>query len=368
MKTTMSRLFLIMGTAGVLGPALPASPGAAASTPQTAGLTTEVVAKLTGADSSNKTDQWDVCGTDLGHMFLYGDQLRNTFGDTFGCLAENHRDNTMAWSTDTNPADGDGLKFVSYVTDRLARAKKLFDDPTVSNVIPTYGIAEGKRMFLHYMAVRRWGDPGYWDVAYSGLAYSDDEGRTWKKDRNVKWGDDSNFAQVAFLRSGDGFVYLFGIPEGRFGGKLSASDPVEGTGVQLARVPAGSLLNRSAYRYWDGANWVEGERNAKTIVSWPVGELSVRWNEYYKKWFITYLNDDNEEGEPERIVLRYAEDFRGPWSDELVLTTSVQYPDPYAPYQVPTQPDGPHLYYNMSRFWPEYNVFLMRTYLPASLP
>ncbi|MDP8932520.1 MAG: DUF4185 domain-containing protein, partial [Actinomycetota bacterium] len=174
---------------------------------------------------------------------------------------------------------------------------------------------------------------------------------------NVKWGDQSNFAQVAFVRPGDGYIYLCGITEGRFGG------------VKLARVPEGSLLEPSAYRYWNGSSssWLEGEQNATEIVPAPVGELSVRWNDHYGKWLMTYLNDD-EFNELERIVLRSAETLTGPWSDELVLTTSAEYPDPYAPYQVPDQPVGRNLYYTMSRFWPEYNVFLMRTTLPDKLP
>ncbi len=375
MNSSVRRLFLTLGIAVVLGLALPAAPGARASTGETGGLPTEVVAKLTGPNSLNRTDlKWNVYGTDLGHMFLHGDELRFTFGDTFGSAMTDHRDNTMAWSSDKTLANG--LKFDNYVIDRPRHAKKLFDDETVSSVIPTYGISVGGRMFLHYMAVRRWGDPGYWDVAYSGLAYSDDRGQTWTMDPDVKWGDDSNFAQVAMLDGSSGplppgdvpYVYLFGIPEGRFGGALHADDAAELTGVQLARVPEGSLLEPGAYRYWDGSRWVEGEQNAKTVVPWPVGELSVRWSGYYKKWLMTYLNDNNLPGEPERIVLRSADDFKGPWSGELLLTTSAEYPNPYAPYQVPNQPDSPHLYYNMSRFWPEYNVFLMRTTLPDPLP
>ncbi|MDP8928917.1 MAG: DUF4185 domain-containing protein, partial [Actinomycetota bacterium] len=224
MNTALPRLFATMGISAVIGLALPVTAGAAASTGQTSGLETEVVAKLTGPASLNRTHvKWNVHGTDLGHMFRYKKQLRFTFGDTFGPARTDHRDNTMAWSTDTSLHNG--LKFKGYVTDRPGHAKKLFDDPSVANVIPTYGIAEGDRMFLHYMAVRRWGDPGRWDVAYSGLAYSDNEGRTWTMDPNVKWGDQSNFAQVAFVRPGDGYIYLCGITEGRFGG------------VKLARVP-----------------------------------------------------------------------------------------------------------------------------------
>lgn len=361
MKTTMRRLFLTAGIAGIIGLALPETPGAGASTGQTVGRPTEVVMQLTGADSPNRTDRWDVYGTDLGHMFLYKGQLRYAFGDTFGKGrplvgpgGTNHRDNTMARSTDTNSVGG--LVFKDYVSDPFGNAKELFDDNTVASVIPTNGIAIGERMFLHYMAVRNWGPPGSWDVAFSGLAYSDDGGQTWTMDPKIKWGDHSNFAQVAMLRDG-GYVYLFGIPEGRFGG------------VKLARVRERSLLNRGSYRYWTGFGWARDERIATTIVPPPVGELSVRWSGRYNRWLMTSLNDANQSkyGGHDAIVLRSSKRLTGRWSDELVLTTSADYPLPYAPYQVPTQPDGNDLYYNMSRY-DEYNVFLMRTTLPDRLP
>ncbi|MDP8930482.1 MAG: DUF4185 domain-containing protein, partial [Actinomycetota bacterium] len=354
--TTPPRLFVALGIAGVVGLALPVTKGAAASTGQT-GQPTEVVAKLTGPDSLNRTDRWNVYGTDLGHMFRYGNQLRFTFGDTFGQAGTDPRDNTMAWSTDTTVHDG--LKFDNYVTDRPRHAKELFDDPNDPSlsVIPTNGIAVGDRMFLHYMAVRQWLEPGHWDVAYSGLAYSDDKGRTWKVSPNVKWGDDSNFAQVGMLRLGDGYVYLFGIPEGRFGG------------LKLARVPETkeALLDPNAYRYWTGSGWGD-EQSATEIVPAPVGELSVRWSQHHQRWLMTYLNDANQYDGHDAIVVRSASSgLTGPWSDELVLTTSADYPQLYAPYQVPDQPDGADLYYTMSRF-DHYNVFLMRSTLtlPAS--
>ena len=112
----------------------------------------------------------------------------------------------------------------------------------------------------------------------------------------------------------------------------------------------------------------EGEQFAAEIVPAPVGELSVRWSQHHERWLMTYLNDANAYDGHDAIVLRSAKrdgsnsGLTGPWSDELVLTTSADYPQLYAPYQVPGQPDGADLYYTMSRF-DHYNVFLMRTTL-----
>lgn len=341
---TMRRLFLTAGTAGIIGLALPVPEGAGASTGETVEPATVVVAKLTGADSLNRTSRWNVYGTDLGQMFRYRGQLRFIFGDTFGPAATDHRNNTMARSTDTTLANG--LEFDEYVTDRPRHARELLpvEDPEVDSVIPTYGLASGKRMFLHYMAVERWGEPGHWDVAYSGLASSDDEGRTWVEDRDVRWPEGSNFAQVAMLRR-DGYVYLFGIPGGRSGG------------VKLARVPEWWLLDSRAYRYWTGSGWAKDEQRATTIVPAPVGELSVQWSNSHRKWLMTYLNDERD-----AVVLRSAETLHGPWSSERVLATALQYPQLYAPYLVPDQDEGRDVYFTMSRY-DVYNVFLMRTRL-----
>lgn len=66
------------------------------------------------------------------------------------------------------------------------------------------------------MSVHEFGPPGQWSLNHSGLAYSDDNGLTWTKSPDAVWPGDSNFGQVAFVKSGEE-VYLFGIPGGRFG-------------------------------------------------------------------------------------------------------------------------------------------------------
>ena len=99
----------------------------------------------------------------------------------------------------------------------------------------------GSRMFLDYMSVHQWGAPGHWTLNYSGMAYSDDGGQNWVKSSAI-WPGNSNFGQVAMVPQGS-YVYLFGIPGGRYGA------------LQLARVAATSMLNISAYQYWNGLTW-----------------------------------------------------------------------------------------------------------------
>jgi hypothetical protein len=314
---------------------------------------TRLVAQLTGERSINKTGStFGVEGTDLGHTFTYDGKIYMIFGDTFGVAKSDWRSNVAAVSSDDDPSDG--LTFDRMIEDAPGHAKELLSSKKFDNdeitVIPTYGIAVGDRMYLHYMSVNHWDEPGHWTLNGSGLAYSDDGGETWTKDPNAVWPGDSNFGQVAITQVDD-YVYFFGIPGGRYGG------------VKLARIGQDKLLEVDAYEYWDGASWQTGDEQAgKLILPPPVGELSVRWNSYYKKWIMMYLNETKF-----GAVLRTADCLTGPWSDEQIIAVSDDYPQLYAPYLLPLWNDGPELYFTMSRFGP-YEVFLMETKLDDVQP
>ncbi|MDQ3694468.1 MAG: DUF4185 domain-containing protein [Chloroflexota bacterium] len=327
-----------------------ATPGA---TPVTVGRILPVarIAILTGParDAINPTgEEYEVYGTDLGHTFLYGDELYMIFGDTFGLNKTDWRSNAAAViNIDQDP--GGGLIFDRMLTDRPGHAKELLPSKKIDfdeiTVIPTYGVAVGDRLVLHYMSVAHWGPPGEWTLGAAGLAYSDDAGETWTKDEAAIWPGDSNFGQVSIVEHA-GHLYLHGIPGGRFGG------------VHLARVAPERLLDFDAYEFWQGAAWDSDITSAATIVPAPVGELSVRWNPYYDTWVMMYLNEDRA-----AIVLRTADALTGPWSEEWIVATGREFPSLYAPYQFPLWNDGPEIYFTMSLFGP-YQVYLMKTSLP----
>lgn len=316
-------------------------------------LPTEQVAVLTGPESSvNDTfGRWNVYGTDLGSSFAYNDELYFLFGDTFGMSRRDWRSNVLAVSTDDDPSDG--ITFDRMITDSDGDAvevleSKKFDNDEIT-VIPTYGIAVGDRMYLHYMSVEHWGPPGRWDLGHSGWAYSDDAGETWTKDPDAQWPGDSNFGQVA-LEEHDGHIYIWGIPGGRYGG------------VQLARSVPDGLLDISGYEYWDGSGWRDNPENAAEVIPPNVGELSVRWNNFYNRWIMMYLNDPMG-----LIELRVAEEITGPWSEPYIAVRATEFPALYAPYQFPKWNDSADIYFAMSMFGP-YQVFLMRTRIPDLLP
>jgi hypothetical protein len=314
---------------------------------------TRVIAQLTGERSINKTGTtFGIHGTDLGHTFVYEGKMYMVFGDTFGVAKSDWRSNVAAVISDDDPSDG--LTFDRMIEDAPGHAKELLSSKKLDGdeitVIPTYGIAVGDRMYLHYMSVHRWGAPGHWDLNSSGLAYSDDGGETWTKDPGAVWPGKSNFGQVAITQVDDE-VYFFGIPGGRFGG------------IKLARIEQDLLLEVAAYEYWDGSSWKQGDEEAGAlIVPAPVGELSVRWNSHYQKWLMMYLNEDKY-----AVVLRTADCLTGPWSEEQTIATGKEYPQLYAPYILPLWNDGPEIYFTMSQFGP-YNVFLVETQLDDVTP
>lgn len=316
-------------------------------------LPIEQIAMLTGPDPSiNDTwENWEVYGTDLGSTFLYNDEMYIIFGDTFAQYNQDWRSNVAAVTTDDDPADG--ITFDRMITDREGHAKELLPAKKIDydeiTVIPTYGIAVGDRMFLHYMSVSHWGDPGKWDLGSSGYAYSDDLGETWTKDPDAMWPGDSNFGQVA-LEEHDGHIYIFGIPGGRYGG------------VQLARTIPEDILRIDGYEYWTGSAWDSDPAAASIVVPANVGEISVRWNSFYNRWVMMYLNDP--EG---KIELRVADEITGPWSDPYIAARAADFPALYAPYQFPKWNDTTDIFFNMSQFGP-YQVFLMRTSIPDLIP
>ncbi len=318
----------------------------------------EVVSQITGAGSPNDTAaQWGIHGTDLGHMFVHDEALYMVFGDTFGegGLGGDHwRSNTMARVASLDPSQG--MRIDAMVTAEDGLAKELIPSQKLAGVektvIPTYGISIDGRMYLHYMSVRNWGAPGHWNVRYSGFAYSDDDGQTWHTPKDAVWPGGTGFEQVALVQQG-GYVYSFGIPEGRHGS------------VRLRRVEPGRILDRGAYEYWDGRAWVPDAAAAEPVVPAPAGELSVAWSEQHQRWLMMYLHPGRGE-----IVLRTAPELTGTWGEPQTVVTAAEHPGLYSPYIVPTVSPGDEIYFTMSR-WDRYNVYLMRADLgtgPAREP
>lgn len=322
------------------------------------------IAQLTGPDAINDTEAAAVAGTDLGSMTNLGDRTYFFFGDTFGERDPDSiggqggiwRSNVSAWTTDDDPSDG--ITFDEWApADDLGWAEALVEGEHDANdgdgevtKIPTHGFTIGDTLYISYMSVSYWGEPGAWDANYAGLAKSTDKGETWTALDTPRWPGDSNFIQGAPVQVNDGgeeYVYFWTIPSGRFGG------------VALMRVPATeeAVEDAGAYTYFAGTDddgepqWDTEMDAAQLVVEGTIGELSVMWSDYLDRWLMTYSDGGN-------AYIREGVTPWGPWNEPVLLAEQAEYPGLYSPYMNPRYvgEGGKRIYFTMS-LWGPYNVF-----------
>jgi hypothetical protein len=321
----------------------------------------ERVCQLTGPGAFNDTAKVKIAGVDLGSMFEAGGKTYFAFGDTFGERAADAvggggqiwRSNVMAWTTDADPSDC--IAFDGWVTDEVGWAKELLEskkrDDDEMTVIPTYGFEANGALYLHFMSVKHWGDPGEWETNFGGLAKSTDAGQTWEKLAAVTWPGSGSFQQVSVAKV-DADLYFWGIPSGRLGS------------VRLMKVAEKEVEQLSAYRYFSGTaadgtpQWAARSEDAKAIIDRPTGELSVIWNAYLGRWIMTTMADNANAVMYEGITPW------GPWSDAKSLFTQAELPGLYAPFLSSryTADGGRTVYFAIS-IWGPYNVFWYRARL-----
>lgn len=320
------------------------------------------VAQLTGPAAINDTESVGVAGTDLGSMTTVGDKTFFFFGDTFGERAPGSiggqggqwRSNVAAWSTDDDPTDG--ILFDGWVADGIGLAAPLIEGDHDENdgtgevtKIPTAGFAIGDTIYVSYMSVSFWGEPGAWDANRSALIVSRDDGQSWEPVQGVEWPGDSNFIQFAaapVTEGGKDWIYLWSIPSGRFGE------------VELMRVPATeeTVEDQGAYSYFAGLDgdrprWSADMADAATVVEGTIGELSVMWSTYLERWIMTYSDAGN-------AYIREGITPWGPWGEPIEMIAGAEHPGLYGPYLNPryVSDDGRRIHFTLS-LWDPYNVF-----------
>ncbi|MCT7658753.1 DUF4185 domain-containing protein [Mycobacterium deserti] len=398
---------------------------ATSRTPQYISANTHFIEFVTGAGNlNNTTTRFGIGGTDLGIMWDNGiadnpatpdvneHQVLIAFGDTFSNGWPNVRTGVWRFNTLFRSADGtlsnglyvpNGVPYDHFSGSPMERPN--WSDPILPSpgqpvhspyaigpevtIIPTAGIstpynnAYGARQYMSFMSVRSWDTPGRWTTNYSGIAYSDDNGQTWRiaptSIRTAAAGratvpyvsGNQNFQQGAFVappagspEAAAGWVYAYGTPSGRAGT------------VYLSRVQQTQILDVSKYEYWNGSTWVANTPSAAkpllpgTTTSFfffkqttypAVSEMSVQYNPYLKKYVMLYGDSGG------KIVMRTATSPEGTWSAPTTLVGASSMAGKYAPYihpwsgsdNVPTA-EQKYLYWNLST-WNDYQVRLMRT-------
>lgn len=325
------------------------------------------VARLTGKSTieenlpnPNRTDErFNLGGTDLGIAWDMGKGKTGFFfGDSYGSdfkqvkaggpgNAGNWRSNVLAISTDNQLEDG--ITFDTMISKQVIYSPHITDGTGSHTAIPTAAIHIGEKDYVHYMDVRKWGNAGNWTTNFSALYSSKDGGKVWLPCKEVRFAALSNFAQVGYAKK-DGYVYMMGTKPGRSGG------------AYLSRFKQNDILNQAEYEYWNKIEgWKKGdESQASLTIDAPVGELSIAYHTGLKKWLLTYLN-----GQKGDLVIRYATEINGKWSEEQTLVSGKEYHGLYGAFIHPAKLDGNDLYFTMSLWWP-YNVFLMKASLKLS--
>ena len=229
-------------------------------------------------------------------------------------------------------------------------------------------------LYMFFMSVAEWGPPGVWTSNFGGVATSRDGGKTFVRTDNLFAGD-SNFVQIAAAQHpGDTtWVYLFGVPSGRFGS------------LRLARAPPAQLAVRSAYQFCstrtsgsdipsqsqtlnDGPSnslssapsctWVAEESAASELLAGPLDVPSVTFNPYLNAFMLTYFNTTRY-----CIEMRTAPDPWGPFSPASILVNCSS-PGMGGCYGGFTSDlllinEGKSFFFTLS-LWPAYNTFWVR--------
>lgn len=305
---------------------------------------------------NNTHSRFDVGGTDLGITWeITPGKYGMFFGDTFGGDfvpnlyapnpgGSNWRGNVLLFSEDTDLSDG--LTVTDAATDYQGRAREICFSAHITDgnsdytSIPTGAVHAGSADYVHYMNIRTWYG---WVSNFSSYYKSTDAGKNWHRVQDVSFASRSNFGQVGMFNH-EGYVYIIGTVTGR------SSYP------RLARVKEDRMDFQDEYEFWNGTGWiVDNEGAAAPVFDDYSGELSFAWFPQWRKWIILYLNEQRND----QIIMRYADNIIGPWSDPLVLTDGTSFWRPYGSFIHPLSlQGGDRLYFIMSA-WNAYNTYLI---------
>ena len=294
---------------------------------------------LTGEYSPNRTQtNYGVASVGGGYMVDCKDFVMFAFGDTKreDGVGLPWRANMLAHSTDFDYTDGilfDGFYSVDSGEYKGNGGEFLLSHHQKGvemSKIPTGAVMVNGNVYFGFMSVRRWAEPGengVWKCNYGGLAKSSDLGRSWEMPDDLRWPEDSGYAQLHPVLDGD-WVYIFAVPGGRRGG------------CKLMRVHKDEIESFAAYEYLVGR-----DENGKGIfkkgrdammcdfyaVEPMVGGVGVMYNEYLEEWVMMYCTPNAGRINRGSIVMRVAKTLDGEWSDAVLIASHAHYGIVYEP-------------------------------------
>ncbi len=257
----------------------------------------------------NLTDtRYHLWGTDLGVPFRHHGRTYLLFGDTIGPPGGD----AIAYTTDADPEDGLELTFI----DDGSGTYKPVTIPGISQgsfEVPVEGTSVGGRMYIYHTTDHS----NTVTMGKTVVAVSEDDGQTF---RYLYDFSSQHFVNVSVVEVDLADWPGFPLPTGQ-GLSIFGSGPFRQSDVRLAFQPADSIETPQSVRYFTGVDqtgmpqWSPREEEAEPLFSQPcVGELSVTYNEFLRKWLMLYNC-----GEPRGINFRTADQPWGPWSEPQVL-------------------------------------------------
>jgi hypothetical protein len=327
--------------------------------------------------SINDTTRWDLCRGDLGSLMISQGVGYIAIGDNYSdCGNGKPGPKPPVWRSNAlgiipNPNNFvHGLHIARWFSHNGKTAAQVIPSAhDASNcqvtqaphcevtTIPTYSFAVHRHLFLAFMSVHHW-DEGSWQVNYSSFAMSSNRARTWHVEtRRIRWGQNSNFAQVAVAPDPKRRHLLFyGIPGGTLGQ------------VELMRTDdsVSAVLTPHDHQYFVGARhgrplWTRRIARARTVVQGLIGDPSVIYDKGLKRWIMTDLEGDST------LDIRIAANYWGLWSQPQVMATQGDYPGLYGAFMNPRflTHKGRTIYFVMTQSGP-YRVYWMRVSLTKS--
>ncbi len=294
---------------------------------------------LTGEYSINKTiTNFNIAGAGGGYMIDCGDFVLLAFGDNNpeGGLGKPWRANSLGFTTDFDYTDGitfDGF-YLNDIGEYDGMASEFLLSGHTAGVedskIPTGGIKIGDKLYFGYMSVREWTNEdadGIWDCNFGGLAISTDMGRSWQTPSDLRWPEESKYAQLYPVIDGD-WVYIFGVPGGRKGA------------CKIMRVRIEEIENFSAYEYMVGRDengigifekGYDAMMSDFAAIEASVGGVGVMYNEYLEEWIVTYCTPQAGSIRTGSIVMRVAKSLDAAWSDPVLIMSQATYGSVYEP-------------------------------------
>lgn len=262
-----------------------------------------VVCTLTGKGDAG------IKGQDAALILPFQGKVLFIFGDTT-LLKGGMIPNSRAETADVNAEDCISLNYLTG------------DDGVAREPLPKQGkeatvwihslFSIGRRVYgFYYTVAPGWPSPPA--TFGTGLAVSEDAARSFRR-TSLLFLPDSLFSEIVYALPQPPFLYLF----------LRKGD-VDFGSIYLARVRLSEVLNKSAYRIWDGSGWTRNEKTARSLFT-NAGAPTVQWNPYLRKWLAVYTASLSDQGLLSQIEARTADDLSGPWSPPVVL------------YKCPNQP------------------------------